>query len=185
MAAKSDEPRLSKREEPESEEEKQRAAAIASHAYRLLQNWREIPGQSSQGIDGAALEAWVKQARILAAEVERSEVADQHIGRILAYAPADADGTWPCKPVRDVIEVVRSRSVERGFYLGIVNKRGVTWRRPTDGGIQERELVQHYRKLSKDLRLEWPRTSAVLEQVAKNYTRDGEDSDADADRMQW
>jgi transcriptional regulator with XRE-family HTH domain len=171
--------------EPESEEEKQRAAAIAGHAYRLLQNWYEIPGQAAHGIDGAVLEAWVKQVRILAAEAERSEVADQHIGRILAYAPAGADGTWPCKPVRDVIEVVRSRSVERGFYLGIVNKRGVTWRRPTDGGIQERELVQSYRKLSKDLRLEWPRTSAVLEQVAKNYARHGDDSDADADRMQW
>jgi len=66
-----------------------------------------------------------------------------------------------------------------------MNKRGVTWRRPTDGGIQERELAQHYRKLSKALRLEWLRTSAVLEQLARNYARDGDDSDADADRFQW
>jgi transcriptional regulator with XRE-family HTH domain len=171
--------------EPESEEDKKRASAIATHAYTLLQDWRQVPGQSGDEIDGAALDAWVKEARILAARAGRSEVADQHIGRVLAYAPADSDGTWPCKAVRDLIELVRSRSIERGFYLGVVNKRGVTWRRPTDGGIQERELAQHYRKLSKALRLEWPRTSTVLEQLARNYARDGDDSDADADRFQW
>jgi transcriptional regulator with XRE-family HTH domain len=171
--------------ELESEDEKKRAAAIAGHAYRLLHDWQQIPGRSGDGVDSAALEAWVKEARILATRAERSEVADQHIGRILAYAPADPDGTWPSKPVRELIELVRSRSVERGFYLGVVNKRGVTWRRPTDGGVQERELAQHYRKLSKALRLEWPHTSAVLDQLARHYARDGDDSDADADRFQW
>src|SRR5260221_13229800 len=60
------------------------------------------------------------------------------------------------------------RSVERGMFLGVLNKRGPTWRRPTDGGIQERDLAQSYRNLSKFLRLEWPRTSALLERVAKS-----------------
>jgi len=51
------------------------------------------------------------------------------------------------------------------MFLGIVNKRGPTWRRPTDGGIQERDLAQSYRNLSKSVRLEWPRTSAILERL--------------------
>lgn len=171
--------------EQESEQEKAQAAAIAGHAFKLLQDWQQLPGQVGDAIDGAALEGWVKEVRILALRAERAEVADHQIGRLLAYAPSDPDGTWPCRPVRDLIDDLRSRMVERGFYLGLVNKRGVTWRRPTDGGVQERERAQHYRRLSRDLRLEWPRTSAVLEQLAKHYSRDGDDSDADADQSQW
>ncbi|EIG58037.1 helix-turn-helix transcriptional regulator [Bradyrhizobium sp. WSM1253] len=171
--------------EPVSEEQKKREAAIAGHAYRLLNDWHEIPGRSGNKVDGAVLEAWVKDARILAADAERSEAADQHIGRLFAYSPAENDGTWPCTAVRELIEVVRSRSVERGFYLGVVNKRGATWRRPTDGSVQERELAKNYRKGAKELRLEWPRTASVLEQLSQHYLRDGVDSDDDADRSQW
>ena len=98
---------------------------------------------------------------------------------MLAYSPADPDGTWPCTPVRDVIELTRSLSVERGMFLAVLNKRGPTWRRPTDGGIQERDLPQSYRNLSKSLRLEWPRTSALLEQVAKSLEHQGAESDDD------
>ncbi|NPU13518.1 helix-turn-helix transcriptional regulator [Bradyrhizobium sp. 83002] len=171
--------------DPASEEQKKREAAIAGHAYRLLNDWHEIPGRSENKVDGAMLDAWVKAARILAADADRSEVADQHIGRLFAYSPADDDGTWPCTAVRELIEHVGSRSIERGFYLGVVNKRGATWRRPTDGGIQERDLAKNYRKLARDLRLEWPHTSAVLDQLSQHYLRDGVDSDDDADRFQW
>ena len=106
-------------------------------------------------------------SELIGREADRSEVADQHIGRLFAYSPAEVDGTWPCTAVRELIELVRSRSVERGFYLGVVNKRGATWRRPTDGGVQERELAKNYRKLAKDLRLEWPRSSSVLDQLSQ------------------
>jgi hypothetical protein len=167
------------------EEERERSAAIATHAYALLQEWHQVPGKSGKVVDGKALEDWVKKARILADKARRAEAGDQHIGRVLAYSPADPDGTWPCTPVRDVIELTRSRSVERGMLLGVLNKRGATWRRPTDGGIQERDLAQSYRNLSKSLRLEWPRTSAVLERVAKSLEHHGEDHDDDAERGQW
>jgi hypothetical protein len=159
--------------EPVSEEQKRREAAIAGHAYRLLNDWHEIPGRSGNKVDGTVLDAWVKEARILAADADRSEVADQHIGRLFAYSPSEDDGTWPCTAVRELTEHVGSRSIERGFYLGVVNKRGATWRRPTDGGIQERDLAKYYRKLARDLRLEWPHTSAVLDQLSQHYLRDG------------
>jgi hypothetical protein len=71
------------------------------------------------------------------------------------------------------------------MFLGVLNKRGPTWRRPTDGGIQERDLAQSYRNLSKSLRLEWPRTSALLERVAKSLEHQGAESDDDAERGQW
>jgi hypothetical protein len=172
-------------ETQEREEEQERSAAIATHAYKLLQEWHEIPGKSGNVVDGNVLEEWVKMARILADKAGRVEAADQHIGRVLAYSPADPDGIWPCTPVRDVIELTRNRSVERGMFLGALNKRGPTWRRPTDGGFQERDLALFYRNLSKALRLEWPRTSALLDRVAKSLEHQGAESDSDADRGQW
>jgi hypothetical protein len=93
------------------EEERERSAAIATHAYRLLQEWHQVPGRSGDVVDGKALEEWTKKARILADKAGRVEAADQHIGRVLAYSPADPDGTWPCAPVRDVIS-----SASRAFF---------------------------------------------------------------------
>jgi hypothetical protein len=178
-------PRADGESEEPSQEEGNRSAVIATHAYRLLQEWHQLPGKLGDVVDAKALEEWVKRARILADKAGRVEAADQHIGRVLSYAPPEPDGTWPCAAVRDVIELTRSRSVERGMLLGILNKRGPTWRRPTDGGIQERDLAQSYRNLSKSVRLEWPRTSALLEQVAKSLDHWGAGFDDDAERGQW
>src|ERR1700731_1816040 len=45
---------------------------------------------------------------------------------------------WPPEPVRDIIEMCQSRDLEKGFQIGLYNRRGVTVRLPTDGGQQER-----------------------------------------------
>ena len=75
------------------------------------------------------------------------------------WAPGDADGTWPCEAVREVIEITRSRRLESGLYIGVKNKRGTTNRGILDGGEQERDLGKRYRNYSDAVRFEWPRTS--------------------------
>ena len=137
-------------------------------------------------IDGAALEAWVKEARQLAATVGRAEIADQKIGEALSASPRDPDDNiWPARPVRDVVEITRSKHLESGLSLGLRNRRGVTTRRPSDGGEQERDLVKQYRHSSTATALEWPRTSAVLERIAQSYEEDARWHDEDAERMGW
>ena len=88
-------------------------------------------------------------------------------------------------PVRDLIEITRSAELERGIYLGIRNRRGATWRGMTDGGAQERDLAQYYRRCCEEAALEWPRTSALLEQIAKSYEHEGSSYDDDAERRDW
>ncbi len=164
----------------------ERAQAIASQAYDLLNSWRHLPGMADNGVlDVAALEAWVKEVRILCAKVGRGEIGDHHIGQVLATAPPAADGVWPAIPVRDVIEITRSRGLERGIIIGVYNSRGATSRGITDGGIQERELAQRYHAFARETALEWPRTSAVLERMAKDYEEEGRRHDDDAERNQW
>ncbi len=167
-------------DDPEREE------AIIRQAYDLLQTWRRLPGTTDDGfLEFAALEAWVREARILAAQVGREAMADYCIGQVLAHASRDPEGIWPAVPVRDLIEITRSNDLEQGLHVGVHNSRGVTSRLPSDGGAQERDLAQYYRRCSEETSLEWPRTSALLEQLAKSYEQEGVRHDEDAERRDW
>jgi len=112
-------------------------------------------------------------------------VGDQQIGSVLAHASANAAGVWPDVPVRDLVAVTRSKALESGLILGRRNRRGVTSRGMTDGGAQERDLAKIYREWSRATELQWPRTSAVLERIAKSYEHEGQKHDEDAERHQW
>ena len=170
--------------DPESEDyEAQRS--IANQAWTLLHNWKHVPGSSDGKVDGAALEKWVKEARILFEKAGRAEIGDQKIGEVLAQSPRDEDGTWPCLPVPELIEIARSSEMETGIAVGAANKRGVTTRSPTDGGKQERDLAEQYRNRSAKTRLEFPRTSATLAKIADSYEWDAKHHDDDAERRQW
>lgn len=162
------------------------AKAVASRAYSLLHLWNRVPGTMPDGrIDGAILESWVKEARKLAATLGRADIADEKIGEALAASPVDADGIWPAVPIREVIEITRSRELETGLEIGLLNRRGMTSRSPGDGGALERELVARYRGYSKATALEWPRTSATLERIAKSYEEDARRHDENAARREW
>ena len=164
----------------------EREQAIARQAYNLLRTWRRVPGTMNDGIlEPAALESWVREARILAAQVGREAIADHQIGQVLAHAPRDPDGIWPAIPVRDLMEITRSQELERGVFIGIHNSRGVTSRAMNDGGAQERDLARYYRQSSEATALEWPRTSALLEQIAESYEHEGTRHDEDMERRDW
>ena len=164
----------------------EREEAIIRQAYNLLRTWRRLPGTTDDGIlEPAALEAWVREARIQAAQVGREAMADYCIGQVLAHSPRDPEGIWPAVPVRDLIEITRSHDLEQGLHVGVHNSRGVTSRLPSDGGAQERDLAQYYRRCSEETALEWPRTSALLEQLAKSYEQEGVRHDEDAERRDW
>ncbi len=164
----------------------ERASAIATQAYELLRGWRRVPGSSDDGvIDPVALEEWVKETRILCARVGRQAVGDIHIGQILAAAPSEPDGVWPAIAVRELIEITRSREVERGVLTGVHNGKGASWRDMKAGGAPERALANHYRRCAAETALEWPRTAALLERIAKSYEQQGQWHDDDTERMDW
>jgi transcriptional regulator with XRE-family HTH domain len=162
------------------------AKAVASHAFRVLRNWSQVPGSDETGeIDGLTLETWVKEARKLCAEKGRAQFGDQQIGEILAVAPRRDGEVWPPEPVRNVIEISRSRDLEEGFEIGVYNRRGFTMRSLYEGGEQERALAATLRADARALALEWPRTRAVLERIAETYDRDAKREDQSAEQRDW
>lgn len=158
---------------PPSEDQKARAI----RARELLHEWKTVPGLQDDGtVDSVALAAWAKYVREKAAELDRKEICDDAIGKVLAHAPGEADGSWPCVPVRELIDDINSSELADGFSCGIFNKRGVTWR--AKGGQQERGLAEQYAGYADACRTRWPRTAAVLKNLAERYSSDARREDA-------
>jgi transcriptional regulator with XRE-family HTH domain len=172
-------------EEPEPTD-RDLARRIATQAYEVLEDWSRVPGSDDAGtIDGAALDAWVKEARKLCAQAGRRVIGDEQIGQILSAARRREGEVWPPEPVREIIEICRSRDIEHGFEIGVYNRRGVTTRAPLDGGAQERELAARFRQDSRSLAFDRPRTAAVLDRIAESYEHDARREDERAEQGEW
>jgi hypothetical protein len=168
-------------EETRAELTAQEEARIRT-AQRLLSSWKKVPGSKpGEALDGDALFRWVTSARELCRSSGRLSVCDIKIGEVLAYAPGETDGTWPCVAVRDVIEEIESDELLRGFEIGIFNKRGVHSRSPFEGGDPERKLAKTYADHAETIAPEWPRTAAALQRLAKQYEADARREDERAE----
>lgn len=173
-------PKSQKNPPEPTETEKQRA----HNAYRLLLAWQDVPGQrEDQSIDEETLSQWVKTALDLAKEKDILEVAESRIGQVLAWAPGEADGSWPCIAVRDVLEDIESEEMFSGFLSGIYNKRGMVSRSIREGGAQDRALAEEYRKYAESCHVDWPLTAASLRLAAEYYEEDARRADIDSELM--
>jgi hypothetical protein len=167
---------------PEGIDENQKR--LAENAYQLLQDWDQAPGSHAKqpngstgrefpfpsgDLDGEALRAWLEEARKLAADAGRAEVADSYIGRVLAHCPMDADGTWPCLPVRKILEARGSEKIAGGLYSGLLGRQGTYI---ADGGKREEKLANTFSEMAKRIGElgPFPKTVAVLNDIAKCYS---------------
>ena len=158
---------------------------LARNAYQLLDDWNVVPGSPGVGlaVDSAALNAWVDEALRLAGEADRLEIALGQIGKVLAKAPGDTDGTWPAAPVRDVIERISRSELDDGFRVQILNSRGVQTRGLAEGGDRERDRAAHYNRLAELMTDRSPRTAAALRGVAASYAADARHFDELVERF--
>ncbi len=164
----------------------EQAGAVASQAYRLLSLWNRLPGARDDGtIDRDVLETWIKTARTMAKAVGREDIADDKIGEMLSASPIGADGNWPAEPVREMLDLFRSKPMLEGFQVGKSNRRGVHTRSPGDGGEQERDLSAQYRTWAKAISFEHPHTAKTLDGLADRYDWEARHFDEDAERLDW
>ena len=125
------------------------------------------------------LAAWIKTVRNKCRDLDRGDVADNCIGKLLSNAPAGKDNVWPCEPVRDVLEEVQSERMFSGVHIGLYNARGAHWR--GEGGDQERELADKYRKWANALQYSHPFVaSKLLMGMVKTYEQEASREDTAA-----
>ena len=164
----------------------EQARLVADQAYRLFELWDHIPGRRDDGtIDVRVLEDWIKEARSLAKAVGREDIADSKIGQMLSASPMGADGNWPAEPVREALDLFRSKPMLEGFHVGKANRRGITTRMPGDGGNLERVEAAKYRSWAKAIAFEHPHTVKALNDLADSYEWQAEREDEDAERRDW
>ncbi len=170
-------------EEPHETDEQ--AQARARTAYDLLHSANVVPGTlAGELIDTIQLTAWVEEARQLLEDCKRVKVGDLCIGQLLSQAKSDADGVWPPKAIRDLLEKLCSEEVERGIELAVYNARGVTWRSLTEGGAQERQMIERYHAQAKALQFRWPRTASMLRRLAQAHVEEAQMHDREAELRQ-
>ena len=165
--------------EPTSDDE----TGLEEAAYRLLHAWKTCPGATHDGtVDLERLRIWVDQARTMLVGAGRAKVGDESIGEALAAAPPDHDGSWPCQAVRDLLEELRNDDVDRGLQVKVFNNRGGTSRSLDEGGRQERELAEKYSASERQFLERWPRSAAIMRQLADTYESHARREDAEAER---
>lgn len=168
---------------PDDDADDEQRQARAHNGYRLLSSWNHPPGLSGDSIDADPLHAWLDEAQRLLRERDRFEVGLVHFGQVLASAPPDADGTWPPRVVRDLLEELHSEQVESGLSTEIFNRRGVTSRGLEEGGGQEDALAKKYRADANLFADEWPRIAAILRRIASSYDADARRNEDSAERF--
>jgi hypothetical protein len=174
--------------------------ALARRNYELLLSWthtlqgagpphvHENPGRypfpglnEHNELDEQALDSWVNAIRTACAAEERLEVADNQIGRILAYAPTDPnDGAWPHAAVRNIIEKYFSEELANGVMNEQPSKRGVFTKGVFEGGIQEDGLAENAKRWSSVTGKKWPKTTLILNRIAKMWSRWSDRADDEA-----
>ena len=98
--------------------------------WTVLQHGRGVAGQQSDGtVDRVAFDEWIQRSRELGVEYDRQASTDIVIGEWLSARPADADQSWPCSVVRDLLERDDAADIRSGFATGTFNNRGVARRR--------------------------------------------------------
>lgn len=161
-----DEDRQRKEQECLSEEQIQNAA---EQSDLMLEAWKKIPGMQEDGtIDGTKLREWIDAARTLARECDRLEVADSHIGQLLAKCPEDSPN-WPARTIFQVIEDINTEQLKEGYSNGMFNKGGVTIRGAFDGGGIERDRAEYFGELASSLMCDYPNVAEIFRGLQDGY----------------
>jgi hypothetical protein len=147
------------------------AQTRAQVAYSLLESMVIVPGTSADGqLDEERLQAWIDGAREKAIEMDRAMRVDLKIGEILALAPIDPeDGGWPHRVVRNVIDRLANAEIDRGVISARRTPKTVYAKSLYEGGSRERGLASEYRGWADITRTNWPRTTRILETIARSW----------------
>jgi len=161
----------------------------ARSVYDLLQSWKKIPGiNDDYSINAEALNNWIKDARALAHEANRIEIADMRIGELLAQYPEKKDSVhYPPDEISEVIERLNTKALIDGYYTALINKRGSSSRGPYDGGRRERNIAKYFRSLASDRRPKYPTVAKTLTKIAERFDKEAirEDEEAERNRLEY
>ena len=164
----------SKKETESPKEFSEQEKAIAENAYKLLDNWRTLPGTQSNGqFLPEQFTEWLNRTKEACAESGHLEAALRRIGKVLIHAPSDPEGLWIHRTVASALNAKDAEKMRDSFWIGIVNSRGGHTIDPT--GKPERELAQKYKQKAEEVEnAGYHRFADTLRKLAEGYEREAE-----------
>jgi len=147
---------------------------VAQNAYRLLREWKTVPGQvAGHEFRGTAFKKWILAVKESCEASGHLTVALLQAGEVLIHCPPDPDGLWMHRDVADLLDAQDMDALRRGYSVGIFNSRGAHSVDPS--GQEERNLAQRYRTRAEEIEdAGYPRIAAMLRDVADGYDREAE-----------
>ena len=140
---------------------------IATNAYRLLHQWKYVPGTKEDGyIDGVKLKKWFEDMQKMCIKKDRLEVGLSCFGNVLFYSPMDSKGFWIDKTVAEILngnETIRNGYKNEAFNsLGVVN-----WDEKGTDYLKKRD---EYQQKANDTELAGYYNFAIaLREIARNF----------------
>lgn len=143
----------------------------AQNAFRLLHNWRTVPGTQSDGtFNDEAFMTWILDAKRMSAESGHLDVAMGQVGEVLASAPTDPDGLWINRTVARALDDKDAAKMRSGFLRGRISLRGAYW---GTGGEEERKIAADYRSKAEALDGNgYPRLAGTVRDLATSFERE-------------
>lgn len=103
---------------------------------------------------------------------KRTKIMYTLLGQLLARTDNDhEDGMYPSKKIRKVIEQYHSEQLSRSFEIEKYNSRGVHY---IGTGEEEYALYKQYLNWAKQMRVDYPETSKILDSIAQTYKEESE-----------
>jgi hypothetical protein len=164
----------SDKEEKTVAEASDEAKNAAHNAYRLLDEWRTVPGVTPGGaFSETTFKQWIEAVKKSCDESGHLKVALLQVGKVLIYCPPDPDGLWMARDVADVLNMQDMDELRRGYCLAVYNSRGAHSVDPT--GKPERGLAKQYRQQAEHIEnAGYHRIATILREVADEYDRQAE-----------
>ena len=143
---------------------------MASNAFHILYNLSCCPGVDSRGnVNPDVLRSYIYRLYELSVERHRTQVVDMVVGTLLGNLPRN--DSYPQDILGEVVEELKSNSVDEHIGMRIFNSRGATIRAFAEGGDQERLLVALFRDYRDKVKFKYPRLTKIFTKLMNEYER--------------
>lgn len=152
---------------------------LISNLYDLYYQAEFCPAESGGDVDGAELERWIGEFRILLEKNDQSSLFGMILGRLFAFSPVGEDDHKPCEAVREMIEKYSDDSLRREYSLTLFNSRGVF---SPSAGKEERRIAENFKSNAEYLiSLGYPKTAEIYYGLYRRYMEESEAGREDAE----
>jgi hypothetical protein len=145
--------------------------ALRERLFTVLFQFKVTPGIDWNGcFNETSYRKWMNSVKAWSKTNDRYEVTMQTVGCGLSYASLDEE-KLPPSPIMEDLNKVENTEIRRGYYIGIINQRGVHFVDPS--GKPELKLSDEYKERADFVEAKgYSRYADVLRQISDEYKRE-------------